>query len=59
MEALTFDEILTLRELLNDFLLNAKIKEHSTDFIGGDVQIMISEMPTVRSIFQKVQKATK
>lgn len=52
---LTFDEILTLRELLNDFLLQSKINEHSPDFIGGDVQIMIAHMPTVRSIFQKVQ----
>lgn len=57
MENFTIDEILTLKMLLNDFLLNAKIKEHSTAFIGGDVQIMIAEMPTVRSIFEKVQKA--
>lgn len=57
MENLTLDEILTLKMLLNDFLLNAKINEHSTDFIGGDVQIMIADMPTVRSIFHKVQKA--
>jgi hypothetical protein len=55
MEELTFDEILTLRELLNDFLLQSKISEHSTESVGGDVQIMIADMPNVRSILQKVQ----
>jgi hypothetical protein len=55
MKDLTFDEILTLKELLNDFILNAKIKEHSTAFIGGDVQIMIADMPNVRSILEKVK----
>jgi hypothetical protein len=55
MEELTINEILTLKMLLNDFLLHARIKEDSTAFIGGDVQIMIADMPDVRSILQKVQ----
>lgn len=55
MENLTIDEILTLRELLNDFLLQSKISEHSTEFIGGNVQIMIADMPNVRSILQKIE----
>ncbi|NBW12141.1 MAG: hypothetical protein EBR82_29335 [Caulobacteraceae bacterium] len=55
MGNLTFDEILTLRELLNDFLLQSKISEHSTEFIGGNVQIMIANMPNIRSILQKVE----
>ena len=55
MENLTIDEILTLRELLNEFLLQAEITEHSNEIIGGNVQIMVSDMPNVRSILQKVK----
>ncbi len=55
MENLTFDEVLTLRELLNDFLLQSKIREDSTEFITSETQIRISEMPNVRSILQKIE----
>ena len=55
MENLTIDEILTLRELLNEFLLQAEITEHSNEIIARNVQIMVADMPNIVSIFQKVK----
>jgi hypothetical protein len=55
MENLTIDEILTLRDLLNEFLLQAEITEYSNEIIGGNVHIMVSDMPNVMSILQKVK----
>jgi hypothetical protein len=55
MENLTIDEILTLRDLLNDFLLQAEIREHSTEFISSNVQMREADMPNIISIFQKVK----